>query len=60
MFWLYKRISVSNIKLLVVYVMEEHIDTTEIVGCDVDFLTEKSLTYILFSENLCEFEEQRT
>jgi len=60
MFRMCECISVCYIKLFVIYVMEEHIDTTEIVGRDIDFLTEKSLTDILFSENFGEFQKKRS
>ena len=53
-------IPVSYIKLLIVYVVEKHIDTTEIVGGDIYLLSEESLTDIFFSENFCELQEERS
>ena len=53
-------ISMSYIKLLIIDVVEKHIDTTEIVGSDIDLLPEKPLTYIFFSENFRELQEERS
>ena len=53
-------ISMSDVEFLIVDVMEEHIDTTEIVGGDVDLLTIKSLTNIVFSEYFSKLEKKRS
>jgi hypothetical protein len=58
-FWMRESITVCYIEFLIVDVVEKHIDTTEIVGGDIDFLSEKSLTDIFFSEDLRELEEER-
>ncbi len=53
-------ISVLNVEMVVVDVVEKHIDATEVVGRDVDLLTVESLPYIVFSEDFCELEEEGT
>ena len=56
----HKCIFVSDIKLIVVDIVQEHIDAAKVVGGEVNFLTIKTLTNILFAENLCSFQKKRT
>ncbi len=51
-------ISVPNVKLLIANIMQEHIYTAQIICSNIDFLSEKSLPNILFSQNLCKFKKQ--
>lgn len=38
-----KGVAVLNVEIVIVYVVEEHIDPTQIICRDVKFLTEKAL-----------------
>ena len=53
-------IFMGNVKLIKINVMQEHIDTAEVVCSQVNFLTVKSLTDILFAKNFRRFQKQRT
>lgn len=48
----------GNVKLVKINVMQEHIDTAEVVCSQVNFLTVKSLTDILFTKDFCRFQKQ--
>lgn len=54
-----KRVLVSDIKLVKADIMQKHIDTAEIVGGEVDLLTEKALTDVVPAEYLRRLEQQR-
>ena len=47
--WMQERISMCDIKVFIIDIMEKHIDTTEIIGSNVDLLTIESLSDIFFS-----------
>ena len=49
-----------DVELLIIDVVEKHIDTTEIVGGNIDLLPIESLSYIVFSEYFCELQKERT
>ena len=50
-------VAVGNIKMVVVNVMQEHIDTAEVVGGEVDLLPIKTDAHIFFAENLGKFKQ---
>ena len=58
--WREKCILAGDIELVVVYVVQEHIDTAEVIGGKVNLLTIETLTNIVLAEYLCRFQEQRT
>ena len=60
MLWREKCILAGDIKLVVVNVVQEHIDTAKVVCGKVNLLTIETLTHIVPSEYLCRFQEQRT
>lgn len=45
--------------LLVVDVVEEHVDPGQVVGRQIDLLTEEPLTHIVLAQNLRELQQQR-
>ena len=55
-----ERIVALDIKLIKTYIVQEHIDTAEVVGGEVDLLTIETITHILFAEDLGELQQQRT
>ena len=55
-----QRIFMGNVKLVKINIMQEHIDTAKVICSQVDFLTIKALTDILFAENFRRFQKQRT
>lgn len=59
-FWIHQGISMCNIKFFIIDIMEEHIDTTEVEGCDIDLLSIESSSNIFFSEYFCKLEKERT
>ena len=56
----HKCIFVSNVKLVVVNIVQEHIDTAKVIGGEVDLLTIETLTNILFAKDLRCFQKKRT
>ena len=54
-----QRIPMRNVKLFIVDVVQEHIDTTQIVGRDIDFLPEKAIADILLAQHLGELQQER-
>ena len=54
-----QRIAVAYIKVRVVDVVQEHIDTAQVVGGDILLLTEETFLDIVFAQNLGEFQQQR-
>ena len=58
MVWLEQRVAIVDVKLIVVDVVEEHIDAAEVVGGDVQLLSEESLFHIVGTEYLGEFKQQ--
>ena len=58
MFRISQSVAVFNAEFIVTYVVQEHIDTTKIISCNVDFLTEKSIANIVFAENFCKLQKQ--
>lgn len=55
-----ERVLIGNIELVVANIMEEHIDAAEVIGGQVNLLPKEALPDILFTENSCRFEKQRT
>ncbi len=54
-----QRIFVGDVELIKINIVQEHIDTAQVVGRQVDFLSEEALTDILFAQNLRRFQQQR-
>ena len=59
MLGLCQRIFVGNVELVVIDVVQKHIDTAEVVRCQIDFLTEKALPHVFFAENFCKLQKER-
>lgn len=59
MFGVGQRVAVGNVKVIVVDVVQKHIDTGEVIDGEVDFLSKEPLLHIVFAEDLDEFEQQR-
>ena len=59
MLWREKCILAGDIELIVVNVVQEHVDTAEVVGGKVNLLTIETLTHIVLAEYLCRLQEQR-
>ena len=55
-----QRIFTRNIKFIKTYIMQEHIDATQVVGRDVDFLTIEAVADCILAEHLFRFQQQRT
>ena len=53
-----QRILMRNIEFIKINIVQEHIDTAQVVGRQVDFLPEEALTDILFAQNLRRFQQQ--
>ena len=48
-----QRIAVGDVKFIVVNIMQEHVDTAEVVGRDIDLLPIKALPDVAGAENFC-------
>ena len=46
-----KGVLVGDIKLVVVDIMQEHIDPTEVIGGQIDFLAEKALADVILAKD---------
>ena len=55
-----QRVSVRDVKFIVVNIMQEHIDAAEVVGRDIDLLPIKSLPDVAGAENFRRLQKQRT
>ena len=53
-----QRILVGDIEFIKINIVQEHIDTAQVVGRQVDFLTEEALPDILFAQNLSRLQQQ--
>ncbi|MBT9137254.1 MAG: hypothetical protein DDT34_02342 [Firmicutes bacterium] len=51
-----QRIPMRDIELVVVDIMQKHIDATEVIGGDVYFLSVEAQTDVLLAENFGELE----
>ena len=45
-----KGISMGNIKLLKIYIVQKHIDAAEVVGREINLLPKKALADIFFAQ----------
>ena len=50
-----QRILMRNIEFVKINIVQEHIDTAQVVGRQVDFLPEEALPDVLFAQNLRRF-----
>ena len=55
-----QRIFTGNIKLIKAHIMEEHIDTAQVVGRDVYLLSEKAVANGVTAQYLFRLQQQRT
>lgn len=60
MLWIGKSVLAFNIKLVETNVVQEHIDSAKIVGCDIDFLPKESICYSIPSKDLYSLQKQGT
>jgi hypothetical protein len=51
---------VGDVELLEVDVVQEHVDAAQVVGRQVDLLTEEALPHVVLAEHLGELQQQRT
>ena len=59
MHWIGQRIPMSDVELLKIDVVQKHVDAAQIVGGQIDFLTEKALPHIILAQHLGKFQQQR-
>ena len=57
--WIQQRVAQLDVEIVVVDVMQEHVDTTKVVGSGVDFLTIILQRRVLPSDGLRELQQQR-
>ena len=53
-----QRIAAMDVELLVVDVVQKHVDAAEVVGGDIDFLAEESGTHILLAQYFGKLQQQ--
>ena len=53
-------VAVGNVELLVVDVVQEHVDPAQVVGGQVDLLAKEPLTHVFLAQHLGELQQQRT
>lgn len=54
-----ERILAGNIKLIKANLMQEHVNTAEVIGSDIDFLTIEAVADSIPAQKLSTFEQQR-
>ena len=54
-----QRVAVGDVELLVVDVVQEHVDPAQVIGGQIDLLTEEPPPHILLAEHLGELQQQR-
>ena len=55
-----QRILAGDVELRKLHVMQEHIDTAEVVSGDVDFLSKVAKPHAVFPKDALRFQEERT
>ena len=60
MIWLEQRVAVANIEIGIVDVVQEHVYAAQVVGGDVQLLSEEAFLHIVLAENLGKLQQQRT
>ncbi len=55
-----QRVAVGNIKVIVVDIVQKHVDPAEVIDREVDFLPKESYSYIFLAENLGKLQKKRT
>ena len=60
MLWISESIAVSDIKIVVVDVVQKHIDAAEVESSEVDFLSIETLPDVFFAQYFGKFQKQRT
>jgi hypothetical protein len=53
-----QRIAMGKIKLLIVDVMQKHVDTRKVIGSQIDFLAIESVDHVVFAKHLRELQQQ--
>ena len=53
-----QRVSVCEVELLVVHVVQEHVDPRKVVGGQVDLLAEEPLADVLLAQHLRELQQE--
>ena len=54
-----ERVLAGNIKLIKAYLMQEHVNTAEVIGRNIDFLTIETVADSIPAQKLSTFEQQR-
>ena len=54
-----QRVAVGDVELLVVHIVQEHVDAAQVVGGQVDFLPVEPLTYCIVAQDFGEVQQQR-
>ena len=54
-----QRVFQTDVEIVVVHVMQEHIDATEVIGGGIDFLSEVFQVWILLANSLGKLQQQR-
>ena len=52
-----QRVAIADVEVGIVDVVQKHIDTAQVVGGDVEFLSEKSLFHIVLAQNFSKFQQ---
>ena len=55
-----QRVPVGDVELLKIDVVQKHVDAAQVVGGQIDFLTEKALPHIVLAQHLGKVQQQRT
>lgn len=53
-----QRIAAMDVELLVVDVVQKHVDAAEVVGGDIDFLSEETCAHILLAQYFGKLQQQ--
>ena len=56
---IFQCIAILNVEVIIVYIVQEHVHATEVVGFHVDFLTIETILHILGSHHTDKVQEQR-
>ena len=59
MLWYSQSILTGNVKLIKTNIMQEHIDTAEVICGDIDFLSIKAVSDSISAQNLFRFQKKR-
>lgn len=52
---IFKHITKRDIELVWINIVQEHVDATKVISCNINLLTKETVTDVIFAKNLGKF-----